>query len=112
MKRFTDEKKESEYLRELLKEDVLCGKRGRIKIIRHANSLYEIQTDEGKGKFFNDHHLKFLEVSGDVDLNVTHTLDDKPFRRAVFYAHFNDRLNQIANNKLEEDVGNHYSKRT
>ena len=95
MKTFGDKEKEAEYLRKLLKEEVLTGKRSSVKIIRHADGNYEVQSPEWKGKFFNYDTLQILQSVGSIDIHTTHEIDERPYRRALFYKHFNDRLAEL-----------------
>ena len=95
MKTFGDKKKEAEFLRELLNEEVLCGKLDAIKIIRHPGGNYEIQTEEWKGRFFNYDTLQILQSMRTIDIHTTHEIDERPYRRALFYKHFNEKLAAI-----------------
>jgi hypothetical protein len=92
MKTISDKKKQAEYLRQILNEEVLCGKLDAIKIIRDGDGSYEIQTDEWKGKPFNYDTLQILQDMGSIDIHNSHEIDERPYRRALFYKHFNDRL--------------------
>ena len=95
MKTFGDEKKEAEYLRSLLNEEVLCGKLDAIKILRHSDGRYEVQTEEWKGKFFNYDTLQILQSMGSIDIHTTHEIDERPYRRGLFYKHLNERLAEL-----------------
>jgi len=103
MKTFGDKKKEAEYLRQLLKEEVLIGKRDAIKIVRHANGNYEVQAEEWKGKYFDYDTLQVLQSMGSVDIHTTHEIDERPYRRALFYKHFNERLAELQLKKYVKD---------
>ena len=57
-----------------------------------GDGSYEIQTDEWKGKPFNYDTLQILQDMGSIDIHNSHEIDERPYRRALFYKHFNDRL--------------------
>ena len=96
MKTISDKEKEADFLRQILKEDVLIGKRGRVKIVRHHDGRYEVQEEAWKGYFFSHDEYQFLIQEGSIDPVNTHELDDRPHKRALFYKHFNDRLGEYA----------------
>jgi hypothetical protein len=105
MKTIMDKKKEADYLRKILNEDILCGKRGRTKVIRHADGMYEVQSEEWKGKFFNHDHLGILIVMGSIDPINLHEIDDRPHKRALFYNHFNKRLAELSLREMVRSRG-------
>tara|TARA_R100000781_G_scaffold114835_1_gene87154 strand:+ start:2275 stop:2592 length:318 start_codon:yes stop_codon:yes gene_type:complete len=96
MKTFGDKKKEAEYLKKILLEEIILGKRGRVKIIRHHDGRYEVQEGVWKGRLFSHDEYELLIKEGSIDPVNTHELDDRPHKRALFYKHFNDKLQEYA----------------
>ena len=79
-------------------EDYLTGKKEKQIIVRLADGKYYVPGDAWKDKPLSYDQFHSLVQANFINFNV-YELDERPYRRHLFYKHFEDTLQEVIDDK-------------
>ncbi len=84
--------------KELDIEDYATGKKQKEIIVRHADGKYYVPGDAWKGRSLTYDQFHSLVQANFLNFTV-YEIDERPYRRHLFYKHFEDSLNDVVKDK-------------
>ena len=79
-------------------EDYLTGKKEKQIIVRLADGKYYVPGDAWKGRPLSYEQFHSLVQANFINFDV-YEVDERPYRRHLFYKHFEDTLQEVVDDK-------------